>query len=63
MITREEAEQLLAPHGLSSGDPMEWYPEENRWDPTSTFDDRVGIKPEYELMEVLGFLGYCCPHC
>lgn len=63
MITRERAEAILATHGTTPNKPQVWWPEENQWDPTSSFDDEVGIKGEYELMEVLGFLGYCCPWC
>lgn len=63
MITRTEAVQILANHGRSPTDPTAWFPEENQYDPTSTFDEEVGVKDTYELMEVLGWLGYCCPHC
>ena len=63
MITRARALVILAAHGRQPNEPSAWFPEENQDDPTSTFDWEVGIKEEYKLMEVLGWLGYCCPHC
>lgn len=63
MITRQTAEQILWKHGITPSDPRNWDPKAKTWDPISTFDHEVGIKTEYELMEVMGFLGYCCPHC
>jgi len=63
MITRARAVQILQEHGTGPNIPTAWFPEENNYDPTSTFDEIVGVKEEYQFMEVLGFLGYCCPHC
>jgi hypothetical protein len=52
MITRKRAIEILADHGFTVDDEQPY-----------SFDEEVGPKPEYKLMEILGWLGYCCPSC
>ena len=50
MITRKRALEILDLHGIMPAD-------------RDIFSREVGVKPEYQLIEVLGWLGYCCPFC
>lgn len=63
MITRQRAVQILEEHGFTPNSPTAWIPSEERYAEDSTFDQQVSFKTEYSLMEVLGWLGYCCPTC
>ncbi len=60
MITRERAVEILFEHGHKPDD-HQYFPDENYSEPS--FDEDVGVKDEYKLMEVLGWLGYCCRFC
>ena len=46
-ISRNRAIEILADHGFEH----------------STFDHEIDIKDQYQLMEVLWWLGYCCRYC
>ncbi len=61
MITRESALDILDRHGV---DPNEnkTFDDDGAVEDTSFYDE-VGLKDEYRLMDVLGWLGYCCPWC
>lgn len=60
MITRQRALEILVDHGRDFD--TEYHNDDGELiDPS--FDSEVGVKPEYKLMEVLGWLGYCCRFC
>ncbi len=61
MITRQRVLEILADHDTGSNDPTSTL--DGEWCDDSTFDLEVGIHPNYKLMDVLSWLGYCCPFC
>ena len=61
MIAKSRAIEILAAHATGPNEPSETLA--GRPMPDSTFFAQVGDKPEYKLMEVLGWLGYCCRFC
>lgn len=67
MITRDKAIEILERHGVAPEEAGEFTIDANGAftipSAYSSFDDQVGKKDEYEMMEVLGWLGYCCLAC
>ena len=63
MITRERALEILNDHGVASFDEDRSTDGLGGWVGGSSFDDEIEPKDSYRLMDVLGWLGYCCPHC
>jgi|TARA_R110002096_G_C14071218_1_gene675497 hypothetical protein len=66
MITRVKAIAILDQHGMTPYENTEGAYDlfgEYRETPNTSFDKTVGVKELYEQMEVLTFLGYCCPQC
>ena len=51
---------MLATHGFTPTTSSVWADE--RQDGTSFYAE-VGKRAHYALMDVLGWLGYCCPTC
>lgn len=46
-IGKSQARQILEDHGFT----------------LEEFQSEEGARNEYKLMDVLGWLGYCCPSC
>jgi hypothetical protein len=61
MITRKRALEILIDHDQYPDEPSATL--NGEWVDDSTFNKEVGVKSEYQLMEVLGWLGYCCKYC
>tara|TARA_R110000751_G_scaffold43244_4_gene99941 strand:+ start:588 stop:767 length:180 start_codon:yes stop_codon:yes gene_type:complete len=59
-MTHERAIHVLATHGFTPTTSSVWADE--RQDGTSFYAE-VGKRAHYALMDVLGWLGYCCPTC
>ena len=63
-MTRQKAIKMLEAHGFAPDAPTAGWPSkrgETVWmvmDPTSTFDQEVGIRDQYALREVRDWLGY-----
>lgn len=60
MITRQRAIEIIQEHGFALPNDQSNFIVH---DTLAAFDAEVGNKPKYKLMEVLGWLGYCCPFC
>ena len=59
-ITRRQAVKMLADHGFTPTQSA--YTMDETQDGAS-FDAEIGKRAHYALMDVLGWLGYCCPGC